>query len=160
MIRSADQSLLESPHPPPARPPRAPRAYVPPVVARTLEDRAAHALAMRERGFTAIKLRAAHATVEEDVAMVQAVRNAVGDTMDILVDANMAAGGRGARPVWDLPRALRTAEELAALTEAVRAAVWPGTTTCGESRSEEQSSSPTCIQAWNRRVIFASGSVI
>ena len=106
---------LWAPDTAPERPPRALRAYVPPVVARTLEDRAAHALAMRERGFTAIKLRAAHATVEEDVAMVQAVRNAVGDTMDILVDANMAAGGRDARPDWDLPRALRTAEKLAAL---------------------------------------------
>lgn len=53
-------------------------------------ERARSALACRDRGFGAIKLRVDPWRFEEGVEAVEAVRDAVGDSMDIMVDINQA----------------------------------------------------------------------
>ena len=90
------------------------RAYVSPVVGKPDAELADDAARYREQGFTAIKLRTARPTMGEDIAMVRAIRERVGDSMEILVDANLASGvGPGStRPAWDYRRARETAREL------------------------------------------------
>jgi L-alanine-DL-glutamate epimerase-like enolase superfamily enzyme len=80
---------------------------------RTPTQRAEDALRFYEQGFRAIKLRMHHDRVADDLKLVAAVREAVGDKMAIMVDANQA--GKTAKsppPVWDYNRALTTAKEL------------------------------------------------
>jgi L-alanine-DL-glutamate epimerase-like enolase superfamily enzyme len=92
------------------------RAYASMVEVRTPEQRAEDALRLLDRGYTAIKLRLHSATVREDIAQVEAVRQAVGDRMAIMVDANQAQepGTPGSETdlVWGYDRALTTAREL------------------------------------------------
>ena len=89
------------------------RAYASTVVASTPEQRAEDAIRYLEQGFTAIKLRTAFPTMAEDIALVAAVRAAVGDRMEIMVDANLAGGiGHIGREIWSFDRALATAREL------------------------------------------------
>jgi len=70
-------------------------------------QRAEEVLKLREMGFRTVKLRVHSFDPAEDVAQVQAVRRAVGDTMEIGVDANQ--GWRVAlvddAPLWTLERA-------------------------------------------------------
>ena len=96
-------------------------AYASTIGAGTPEKRAEDALAYLEQGFKAIKLRTHCQTIEEDIRLVEAVRDAVGDRMVIMVDANQAGPAVGDRmPVfdesravhWDFGRALATAREL------------------------------------------------
>lgn len=54
----------------------------------TAEKGPERALAARDAGFRSVKLRAHHYDWQDDVRAVQAVREAVGDTMRLLVDAN------------------------------------------------------------------------
>jgi L-alanine-DL-glutamate epimerase-like enolase superfamily enzyme len=70
---------------------------------------------LRDEGFRAIKLRIRNDTLEEDVALVAAVRTAVGDQMAILVDANQTdtSDAPVPGPQWTYHRALHTAEALA-----------------------------------------------
>lgn len=95
------------------------RAYASMVEVRTPEQRAEDALALLDRGYTAIKLRLKMPTMKEDIAHVEAVRRAVGDRMTIMVDANQAQepGTAGAEDSvrWTYERALATARELARL---------------------------------------------
>ena len=51
-------------------------------------ERAASAHALREAGFRALKLRIAPSRVEEGIATVRAVREALGSSMDVIVDLN------------------------------------------------------------------------
>lgn len=51
-------------------------------------ERVESALALREEGFRAVKLRIVRDRVEEGLAAVRAVREAVGSTMEIMVDLN------------------------------------------------------------------------
>jgi D-galactarolactone cycloisomerase len=53
-------------------------------------ERAELALRLREEGFRALKLRVEPEGLEEGVASVAAVRNAVGEAMEIMVDLNQA----------------------------------------------------------------------
>ena len=53
-------------------------------------ERARSALACRDRGFRAIKLRVDPWRFEEGFAAVEAVSDAVGDSMDVMVDTNQA----------------------------------------------------------------------
>ncbi len=55
---------------------------------RAPEERAEHALALREAGFRALKVRVARGRADDGIAVVAAIRAAVGDTMDVLVDLN------------------------------------------------------------------------
>ena len=76
--------------------------------------RAEDALALVEKGFKAIKLRIRSADPKEDIAVVEAVRGAVGPDIDIMVDANQAwpIHGFAEYPTWDLKRAMTMAKEL------------------------------------------------
>jgi L-alanine-DL-glutamate epimerase-like enolase superfamily enzyme len=71
------------------------------------QQRAEEVLRLREMGFGTVKLRVHSFDPAEDVAQVEAVRRAVGDSMDIGVDANQ--GWRVAlvddAPLWTLERA-------------------------------------------------------
>jgi len=55
---------------------------------RSPEEHAKQALQFLERGVKAIKLRMHRANPEDDIKVVKAVRDAVGDEMIIMVDAN------------------------------------------------------------------------
>lgn len=62
-------------------------------------------------GFKAVKLRVRHPTIAEDVAVVKAVREALGDDLEIMVDANQGwrVHGLAPYPEWDYKRALNFA---------------------------------------------------
>ena len=95
------------------------KAYASCCEVRSGAARAEDALAFRERGYRAVKLRLHAWTMKEDVAQVEAVRRAVGDTMEIMVDANQAQTPGTPHltegPVWSYERALRTCRALADL---------------------------------------------
>lgn len=95
------------------------RAYASLVELRSPEQRAEDALRFLELGYRAIKLRLHAPTLQEDVAQVEAVREAVGDRMEIMVDANQAqepgTPGSEGDLVWGYDRALATCRELAPL---------------------------------------------
>lgn len=77
-------------------------------------ERGQLAARLASEGWRAIKLRIHHDTLKEDVATVEAVRKAVGDRMEIMVDANQAqsVGNWQPGPLWDFRRALETAREM------------------------------------------------
>jgi L-alanine-DL-glutamate epimerase-like enolase superfamily enzyme len=89
-------------------------AYASMIVLSTVDERVRMATELKAQGWKAIKLRAHYATLREDVRLVEAVRKAVGDDMDIMVDANQAQSAGDWQPGvrWDLRRALETAREL------------------------------------------------
>ena len=82
----------------------------------TPQQRAEDALGFYEEGFRAIKLRLHHDTLEEDIALARAVKDAVGDRMELMADGNQAqtAVTPSAQPgvIWDQRRALYTARAL------------------------------------------------
>ncbi len=92
-------------------------AYAAPNEPRSPEETAELAVRFREEGFRAIKLRLHHQGMKEDIALVEAVRLAVGDSMEIMTDANQAVllNSPEAHPRWDYRRALATARSLEAL---------------------------------------------
>lgn len=74
-------------------------------------EAAEHAQGLVGQGFKGVKIRTRHETIEEDLAMVAAVREAIGDGVSLMCDANQAwrvdTFARG--PRWDLERAATTA---------------------------------------------------
>lgn len=77
------------------------------------EVRAERAIRAVEEGFKAVKIRFHHADVRDDIKVVEAVRAAVGDKLEIMVDANQ--GWRMPHDIekpWDLKKALQVAKEL------------------------------------------------
>lgn len=80
----------------------------------TPEERASLAAELSAAGWKAIKLRLHHESMKEDIRTVEAVRKAVGDRMEITVDANQAQSAGDWQPGirWDFARALQTAKEL------------------------------------------------
>lgn len=89
-------------------------AYASMVRLSTPEERADLAARLAGEGWQAIKLRLHHQTMHEDLRTVAAVRDAVGERMTILVDANQAQSDGTWQPGvrWDFRRALETAREL------------------------------------------------
>jgi len=89
-------------------------AYASMIQLSTPEERTRMALQLKSEGWKAIKLRLHYQTMREDIGLVEAVRKAVGDSMEIMVDANQAQSATGWQPgvVWDFRRALETAREL------------------------------------------------
>jgi D-galactarolactone cycloisomerase len=63
-------------------------AYASTGESRSAEERAESALRLREEGFRAMKVRIDRERVEEGIASVAAAREAVGDSMEIMVDLN------------------------------------------------------------------------
>ncbi len=80
--------------------------------AGAMEDVARAAI---ERGFGALKVRFGRARIEDDIAVVRAIRDAVGDALELMVDCN-----QGWRMPWDtsapwrIDTAIEVAEQLAA----------------------------------------------
>ena len=66
-----------------------------------------------ERGFPALKLRFGRPRIDDDIAVVKAVRDAVGDDLELMVDCNQ--GWRmpwDTQPPWDVARAIDVARRL------------------------------------------------
>jgi D-galactarolactone cycloisomerase len=83
---------------------------------RPPQQRAEDALALREQGFRALKLRVDPDRIEEGVATVTAVREAVGDSMEIAVDLNQGWRMPGdTRAPLDVDRAVAQAHAFADL---------------------------------------------
>lgn len=80
----------------------------------TPEERAELAVQLADAGWQALKMRIHFPTLQEDLAAVEAVRNAIGDRMEIMVDANQAQSSGRWQPgiQWDYRRALNTARGL------------------------------------------------
>ena len=79
-------------------------------------ERAERALAMREEGFRALKIRVDPRRLEDGIAAVRATRQAVGDTMSIMVDLNQGWRMAGdVSPSLDLVAARSIAVRLAEL---------------------------------------------
>jgi D-galactarolactone cycloisomerase len=77
------------------------------------EERVHRCLALRDAGIRAVKLRFHHADWREDVAVVEAVRDAVGPGLEIMVDANQGWRMPGDRePRWDVATAAQCARAL------------------------------------------------
>jgi L-alanine-DL-glutamate epimerase-like enolase superfamily enzyme len=77
------------------------------------EDRVVRVLALRDAGVRAVKIRFHHPDWRDDVAGVEAVRDAVGRDLEIMVDANQGwrmPGDREAR--WDVATAAQCAHAL------------------------------------------------
>jgi L-alanine-DL-glutamate epimerase-like enolase superfamily enzyme len=82
----------------------------------SLEERVGSARRLKAEGFPAIKLRMYRDDIDEDIAAVRAVREAVGTNVELLVDANQ--GWRmpwDTRPPWTIETAYRVADALAEL---------------------------------------------
>ncbi|MGN6333809.1 MAG: mandelate racemase/muconate lactonizing enzyme family protein [Motilibacteraceae bacterium] len=91
-------------------------AYASSGEAKNAQERVETALALRERGFRAMKLRVAQDRVAEGMAAVRAVREALGPEMALMVDLNQAWRMPGdVRPSHDPVVVRRVAEELAEL---------------------------------------------
>lgn len=90
------------------------RAYASTGTLRDPAEAAEHAVEVLERGFKGIKIRPRHQEVERDIAMVRAVREAIGDEVALMCDGNQAwrvdTFAKG--PVWDLERATRVAKAM------------------------------------------------
>jgi D-galactarolactone cycloisomerase len=80
----------------------------------TPDERARMAEALVHDGWKAVKVRIHHQTMQEDIRTVEAVRQAVGDRMAIMVDANQAQSSGNWQPGvrWDFRRATETARAL------------------------------------------------
>ena len=89
-------------------------AYASLIRLSTPEERAEMATRLKEEGWQALKLRIHHPTMREDIRTVEKVREAVGDAMEIMVDANQAQSSGNWQPgvLWDFRRAVETAREL------------------------------------------------
>lgn len=83
---------------------------------RSLEQRKEDAQQLVQEGFKGVKLRFHQEKMSDDIALVEAVRDAVGDKLDIMVDANQGTAIERTRsnvpPVWSFQRAKETAMEL------------------------------------------------
>lgn len=92
-------------------------AYASMVRLSTIDERVELARRLVDEGWQAIKLRLHFETMAEDIRLVEAVRDAVGDRMAIMVDANQAQSSGNWQPgiLWDFRRALETAKALDAL---------------------------------------------
>jgi D-galactarolactone cycloisomerase len=90
------------------------KAYASTGELRDPETRAQDALRLVDEGFKAIKLRIRNEDIRKDLAVIEAVRVAVGDEVELMVDANQAwlIHGFGDYPKWDLKRAMSVAREL------------------------------------------------
>jgi len=88
-------------------------AYASVVQVSTPEKRAEDALNFLELGFKVIKLRAHYWDMKDDIRLVEKVREAVGDRIEIMVDANQAFEQITPLPdpKWDYRRAKMTALE-------------------------------------------------
>ena len=81
------------------------------------DERARQAADLKHAGWRALKVRLHHQTMREDIRTIEAVRQAVGDDVAIMADANQAQAAGPWQPGvrWDFRRAVETARALQAL---------------------------------------------
>jgi D-galactarolactone cycloisomerase len=92
------------------------RAYASTGERVSLEERAQRLTAMRASGLAGAKIRFHHHDWREDLKVVEAVRAAVGEEMDLMVDANQGWRMPGdLTPRWDFTTASECARALAGL---------------------------------------------
>ena len=89
-------------------------AYASMIQLSTPEERVRMAMELKGQGWKAIKLRLHYPTMKEDLRLVEAVRKAVGEEMEIMTDANQAQSAGNWQPgiLWDFRRAIETARQL------------------------------------------------
>lgn len=92
------------------------KGYASTVEVGSPQERAEQALGFYEEGFRAIKLRLHNDTLAEDMALAHAVKDAVGDKMELMADGNQAqtpvTPSAQAGVIWDYRRAHYTAKAL------------------------------------------------
>jgi D-galactarolactone cycloisomerase len=77
------------------------------------EERARRVLALRDAGVRAVKIRFHHPDWRDDVEVVERVRDAVGNDVELMVDANQAWRTAGdLTPRWDVATAIQCARAL------------------------------------------------
>lgn len=77
------------------------------------EERAERVQKLFDQGFKAIKIRFHHVDPREDIKVVESVRKAVGDNLEIMVDANQGWNMPGdTESPWDFEQAYHVAREL------------------------------------------------
>jgi L-alanine-DL-glutamate epimerase-like enolase superfamily enzyme len=82
---------------------------------RPNEQRVEDAHRLIEEGFKAVKIRLHYPKMEDDIALVTAVRKSVGDKLEIMIDANQGTAierGTPENELWSYQRALYTARAL------------------------------------------------
>jgi D-galactarolactone cycloisomerase len=89
------------------------KAYISTGETVSMEKHAEDARRYKEQGIKAIKLRAHHGDMRKDLRAIEKVREAVGEDMEIMVDANQAA--TPLPPFWSRQKALEFARELEGL---------------------------------------------
>ncbi len=89
-------------------------AYCATAEVRSPDRRVDDVLRMIDEGYRAVKFRFHLPDPREDLKVVEAVRAAVGDGIEIMVDANQAGvePGHGGHGTWGFPRTLQVAREL------------------------------------------------
>ena len=92
------------------------RVYASSGVRRPIDDMVAMARRLAADGFEALKIRFGRPSVSDDIAVVAAVRQAVGSSLTLMVDCNQAwrMPWDTMRP-WDVDKATDVAEQLEAL---------------------------------------------
>ena len=90
------------------------RVYCATAEIRSSEERIDDVQRLAEDGFQAVKLRFHRPDPRDDLAVVAAVRDAVGDRIEIMVDGNQAGvePGHGGHDTWGYALALEVAREL------------------------------------------------
>ena len=89
------------------------RAYASSGELMTPDERVRRVLALQAAGIGAVKIRFHHADWRDDLAVLAQVRDAVGPTMELMVDANQGWRMEGdTAPRWDVPTAIQCAREL------------------------------------------------
>jgi len=88
-------------------------AYASTAELRRPEERVKDTVRMLEEGFKAVKLRFHDPRPEKDIEIARAVRDAVGDSMEIMIDANQARPPPRRRgTTWSLKTALKICKRL------------------------------------------------
>lgn len=89
------------------------RAYASSGVRRSLTETADYAERAVALGYPAMKLRFGRADLQEDIAALAAIRQRVGDKLELMVDCNQAwRMPWDIEKAWDLAKALELAQEL------------------------------------------------
>ncbi len=79
----------------------------------TAEERIRRVKALQARGIGAVKIRFHHADWRDDVAVLEQLRDAVGPSIELMVDANQGWRMEGdTSPRWDVATAAQVAREL------------------------------------------------
>ena len=92
------------------------RAYASSGVRRPIDEMVAMALRVIDAGFEALKIRFGRPDVADDIAVVAAVRDAVGARLTLMVDCNQAwRMPWDTLPPWDVDKATEVATRLEAL---------------------------------------------